>query len=33
VATMRHPQVQRIFQRGVAWACGNLPGPDAAALE
>jgi type 1 glutamine amidotransferase len=33
VATMRHPQVQRILQRGVAWACGNLPDPDAADPE
>jgi len=32
-ATMRHPQVQRILQRGTAWTCGNLSGPDAAALE
>jgi type 1 glutamine amidotransferase len=32
-ATMRYPQVQRILQQGVAWACGKLPGPDAADPE
>ena len=33
VSTMRHPQVQRLLQRGLMWACGHLPDPGQAPLE
>jgi type 1 glutamine amidotransferase len=33
VSTVRHPQVQRLLQRGLMWACGHPSDPSQASLE